>query len=816
MQQQQDYYQSRTHQNYQPQSQQDYQQQSQQLNQQQAHPNSLTPQEMASQIRRIHNEIQPYEGAIDCYKKYLQNYASSINQKLQDKMLPPPQIDLLKFKRDSIIKNVEKLRQILQFISFNIDHVIQNKDIVLIYQHAIDFQKLCSSDNIQQFKQSYERKRANSMNAQGYQQQQQLENQLGKRTHPQTQSGYPQQQVQDSQSQGYYSQNQQYQQRQQNLPQRSDRDVSPDLYYQQQQYELQKRQRLADNKEQFTTQSRTPLSQQQREQQQRYLQQQQQRALLLQQNQQQYLNNERVANQISKHGLNRHNGGGDQQNWYQGTHLSSSTAMQQNPSSGGMLIQQQNAYAHNYSGQAQYGGSRNVNDNTQQFNRGYSHDIQPVQAKPQISMNTLFENLKKYQKNVKPPQVVELRELKSQEFLQHLETYQRTKYQRDRVGPFFSQVLENTSCKFFKSAEQHLLAGGKNASEIFQKRVETELQRQAQAREIEEQQQPDVQIIDEAQYRMEQEEFESSVKQLLQKMKEMMLDIKEYIKENNNFTISVQKNESDILFKTVILYIDCDNRKAYVLELKRQNQLIGLDETSGTIRKEIDINDLNYLFEDSTFTKYIIQRQKEVPITVAQQQQPAQQKPQQQQYYRRDPNPQQYNQQQHHRERKDRYQQQSEGHQSYNYDQRAVSRQQDMHQQQVYGGNRETRDNNNTPRAPSHRMTLAQHHLPPYQNQYQQRNNYGVNQMNEQQQQQQSIQKKPLIPNQRDPNPQQYNQQHHRERKDRFYQQSEGHQSYNYDQRAVSRQQDMHQQQVYGGNRETRDNNNTPEHPLIE
>lgn len=50
----------------------------------------------------------------------------------------------------------------------------------------------------------------------------------------------------------------------------------------------------------------------------------------------------------------------------------------------------------------------------------------------------------------------------------------------------------------------------------------------------------------------------------------------------------------------MVLYIDCVNRKAYVTELQRSNKA-GEDETNADINKEVDIDNVETLFDNEFF-----------------------------------------------------------------------------------------------------------------------------------------------------------------------------------------------------------------------
>jgi hypothetical protein len=64
--------------------------------------------------------------------------------------------------------------------------------------------------------------------------------------------------------------------------------------------------------------------------------------------------------------------------------------------------------------------------------------------------------------------------------------------------------------------------------------------------------------------------------------------------------------ESDVLRKSLALYIDCTLRKTYVTEIGVTNKLISDVEQKREMKLEVDIDTVEQLFDNQFFDKHLI------------------------------------------------------------------------------------------------------------------------------------------------------------------------------------------------------------------
>ncbi|CDW76103.1 UNKNOWN [Stylonychia lemnae] len=263
-----------------------------------------------------------------------------------------------------------------------------------------------------------------------------------------------------------------------------------------------------------------------------------------------------------------------------------------------------------------------------------NQEISKLKSKPQLSFHTLLDSFKKYKENLRDPKVVNLSEISQGDFEKQVDLNSRQQEKRDRVGDFFLQVIENTSCKFIRTQDESLIQILKPACDIYQeKRKMHEYNQSLEQKKNEEEaeENPEIQYIDEETKQRIQKEFQEKVspqsmvcdfyqiKKMLQNMINQRFEILEYIKDDINFRIKVQNKESSIITKTVILFIDCDLGKAYIIEIARINSLIGREEHSSGLKILFDINQLSTLFDEQFFNKYL-NKQAQQPLLPAQNQ----------------------------------------------------------------------------------------------------------------------------------------------------------------------------------------------------
>jgi hypothetical protein len=109
-------------------------------------------------------------------------------------------------------------------------------------------------------------------------------------------------------------------------------------------------------------------------------------------------------------------------------------------------------------------------------------------------------------------------------------------------------------------------------------------------------------------------------------MKERMYNLHEYKKENKNLTISINKgnldtthsllDESDIEKKTVVLFIDSENFKVFVIEIRKINSLIGQEEVASDLKVPFDPHNVDYYFDNEFFDLHM-NRPTALPIATA-------------------------------------------------------------------------------------------------------------------------------------------------------------------------------------------------------
>lgn len=59
--------------------------------------------------------------------------------------------------------------------------------------------------------------------------------------------------------------------------------------------------------------------------------------------------------------------------------------------------------------------------------------------------------------------------------------------------------------------------------------------------------------------------------------------------------------DSDLVKKTMALYIDCNSKKTFVTELRKLNKLISDVEVKRELQLELDIDNVEALFENDVF-----------------------------------------------------------------------------------------------------------------------------------------------------------------------------------------------------------------------
>ncbi len=68
-----------------------------------------------------------------------------------------------------------------------------------------------------------------------------------------------------------------------------------------------------------------------------------------------------------------------------------------------------------------------------------------------------------------------------------------------------------------------------------------------------------------------------------------------------NFKIYTLLQESEFVKKSVCYYIDLTNNKAYVIEMRYENDLIGQNEYKDNIQREVDIDSAENVFHEDYF-----------------------------------------------------------------------------------------------------------------------------------------------------------------------------------------------------------------------